>query len=356
MIDGAGVALTWRSWLNHVDDAPAFLDGSVKMSDKVLDMLMASDDFISGEIISQTLGVTRTAIWKNINKLKSQGYEIESVRNKGYRLVERTSELVESSVRLAMEGHTLFDVIKVFDSIDSTNTEAKRLWQSGTECNSLIVASEQTKGKGRRGRRWLSPKGGSIAMSMLLTPDLEPMHAAMLTLVAGLAVVKAVRELTALEVLIKWPNDLVVNNKKLCGILTEMSAEVDYLNYVIIGIGINVNQKKMDASIEEMATSLGRETNKVYSRPELIGAIVKSFEPIYEQFVRERNLGFMVQQYNEYCVNVGRQVKVLARGGEIIGEGMGITNTGQLMVKQEDGNILEVNSGEVSVRGLYGYV
>lgn len=326
------------------------------MKEKILKILTEATDHISGETLSKELGVSRTAVWKSINKLKDEGYQIDSIRNKGYRLERNTTELVTDAVRLALPEGSIFETVKVYDTIDSTNTEAKRLWQSGHRGPALIIASEQTQGKGRRGRRWLSPKGECIAVTMLLMPDIPPTHASMLTLIAGLSVCRAVEELTGLHTMIKWPNDLVLGQKKVCGILTEMSAEMDFVHYVLVGTGINVNQMVFDDEIRGIATSLAAEYGKEISRPALIGAVVGAFEELYEVFVREKNLTFMLEDYNKHCINVGRELKVITRQEELIGTGLGINPSGELQIKLKDGTITQVNAGEVSVRGLYGYI
>lgn len=326
------------------------------MKDKVLKLLMAADDYLSGEALSLTLGVSRTSVWKAVNKLKDEGYDISSVRNKGYLIQAENSELVESTVKQHLPSETMFNYVKVYDSIDSTNREAKRLWQNGLKEPALILAREQTAGKGRRGRTWHSPKDEGVFMSMLLIPDIEPNHASMLTLIAGLAVTQAIKSLTGIDSMIKWPNDLVMGNKKVCGILTEMSAEMDYVHHVVVGIGINVTHVDIDDSIVGIATSISANCGQVISRPALIGAVVEAFEGLYDQFVVEQHLGFMLEAYNNRCINVGRDLRVLSRSGEIEGKGIGITEDGTLQIRLKDGTITTVNAGEVSVRGLYGYI
>lgn len=326
------------------------------MKDKILKILLEAEDYLSGEALSQTMGVSRTAVWKAVNKLKDQGYEISSVRNKGYLIRKETSELVESSIKSHLPSNTLFKKVEIYETIDSTNAAAKRLWQGGVKEPALILGREQTAGKGRRGRTWSSPMDEGIFMSLLLMPDIDPMHASMLTLIAGLAVAHAIEKHTGLQAKIKWPNDLVVGDRKLCGILTEMSAEMDYVHHVVVGIGINVNQEVFDASIVDMATSIRANCGQVVNRPELIGKVIEEFETLYNQFLTYKDLSFMVDAYNDACVNVGRELKVLSRSGETFGVGLGITESGTLQIRLKDGTITTVNAGEVSVRGLYGYV
>ena len=326
------------------------------MKEKILKILSEAGGHVSGEALSQELGVSRTAVWKAINRLKEEGHKIDSVRNKGYFLEKTTTELVADVIRLALPGESIFKSLKVYDTIDSTNTEAKRLWQQGEKNPMLVIAKEQTMGKGRRGRTWLSPKEGSLSMTMLLMPDIEPVHASMLTLIAGLAVSLALEEMTGMEAGIKWPNDLVMDSRKVCGILTEMSAEMDYIHHVEVGIGINVNQDSFDEEIQDMATSVARACGKQISRPALIGGVVRHFERLYKPFLKDKNLGFMMEAYNSHCINIGRELKILTRQGDLEGIGLGITATGELQIRLNDGTISSVNAGEVSVRGLYGYI
>lgn len=324
--------------------------------DKLLALLMDAEDYLSGEALSEQLGVSRTAIWKAVKSLKEEGFDISSVRNRGYLIQETSSELTESAVKSHLSPESCIKQVKVYDTIDSTNTEGKRLYQAGLRQAALIVAKEQTKGKGRRGRTWASPKDEGIFMSLLLMPDIDPTQASMLTLVAGLAVCQAIEALMAIKPMIKWPNDIVVEGRKVGGILTEMSAEMDYVHHVIVGMGINANQSTFHESIVDMAVSLKQICGQPVNRPALIGRITEHFEALYNRFIEEGDLSFMTKAYNERCINVGAQLKVISRQGDTLGTGLGICPSGTLQIRQADGTITEVNAGEVSVRGLYGYV
>lgn len=325
------------------------------MKKRILKLLTLSDGYISGEALSKELGVSRTAVWKVINKLKDEGYAIDSVRNKGYRLKATTTELVADGIKMTLADTSRFQTVRVYETVDSTNTEAKRLWQKGEHEEKVILSREQSAGKGRRGRLWLSPKDEGVFMSLLLTPDIEPIHASMLTLVAGLAVCEAIEGLTGLKPRIKWPNDLVLDNKKVCGILTEMSAEMDFIHYVVVGIGINVNQEVFDDEIVAIATSISRAWGKPLSRPVLIAGIIEKFEHYYNEFLLHKDLSFLMKEYNERCINVGARLKVISRNETIIGEGIAVNDDGTLQIRLTDGTITSVNAGEVSIRGIYGY-
>jgi len=191
---------------------------------------------------------------------------------------------------------------------------------------------------------------------LLLTPDIEPTKASMMTLMAGMAVVAAIEKMTMLSPMIKWPNDIVLNQKKVCGILTEMSAEMDFVHYVVVGIGINVNQETFDESIRDIATSVKKVYGQELSRPLLIGNIIEAFEAMYETFLSTKNLDFLMDGYNKKCININRALKVVTRSGEVQGVGVAVLSDGTLQIRLTDGTITSVNAGEVSVRGIYGYI
>lgn len=238
----------------------------------------------------------------------------------------------------------------------STNLDAGKLLDEGGANGTLVVADEQTGGKGRRGRSWVSPPGEAVYMSLALKLDFEPDKASMLTIVMAYAVATALRKVTGLDAGIKWPNDIVVKGRKLCGILTEMNMDGGRIRNVVIGIGINVNQCAFDDEIKETATSVFVEKGQKTDRSVLIGAIMDCFEGLYEQFVKEQDLGFLCDEYNEMLVNRDRHVRVLDPGEEYEGIALGINTAGELIVRKEDASEVCVYAGEVSVRGVYGYV
>ena len=246
--------------------------------------------------------------------------------------------------------------VKYYDKIDSTNNQVRRLAEEGAEEGLLVVAECQEAGKGRRGRVWKSPAGSGIWMSFLLKPQVGPEHASMLTLVAAMAVASGIQDITGMETKIKWQNDLVLSGKKICGILTEMSTDLDSIRYIIVGIGINVNTPDFPEDIAATATSLYLESGKSWKRSELIAAIMKRMEQYYEIFLKTADLSGLKEEYESKLANLGRQVKVLAPKQEYCGICRGITDGGELLVEREDGSISQVMSGEVSVRGIYGYV
>lgn len=240
-----------------------------------------------------------------------------------------------------------------YETIDSTNKKAKELAVEGAAHGTLITADAQNAGIGRRGRSWSSEKHAGIYMSMLIRPEIVADKASMLTLVAALAVGRALAKLC--QPAIKWPNDIVLNKKKICGILTEMSLNGTEIDYVVIGIGINVNNKDFPEEISQTASSLFLELGKEIDREMLITEVWKQFAVYYEQFLQTEDLSRLQEEYEQILVNKEEKVKVLDPLGEYIGIAKGITNIGELIV-DTGGELRYVSGGEVSVRGIYGYV
>ena len=245
---------------------------------------------------------------------------------------------------------------QVLQVTDSTNIQCRRLAEEGQPEGTLVLAESQKAGKGRRGRTWVSPPGAGIWMSILLRPDCPADKASMLTLVAALAVERGIRKAEGLATKIKWPNDLVLNGKKICGILTEMKTAGSRAGYVVVGIGINANLTEFSEDLKDKATSLLLESGKEANRPEIVAAVMEAMEEYYEAFLQEQNLSAMVEEYNQKLVSLNRRVRVLDPAGGYEGQCLGITSTGELRVKKDDRSVVSVVSGEVSVRGVYGYV
>lgn len=324
---------------------------------KILSLMRDSDGYVSGQELCVKLGVSRTAVWKAVNQLKEEGYEIEAVQNKGYKILHCPDINTESEIGSRLKTEWAGRSLICLDETSSTNVEAKRLAEEGVPHGTLVTADMQKQGRGRRGRSWQSEPGCGIYMSLLLRPSFSPDKAAMLTLVMALAVEEAITHLTGGQCGIKWPNDLVVNGKKVCGILTEMSAEMDYIHNVVIGVGINVNlpESKIPKELKATVTSLMIEKGQSFSRAALIERVMYYFEKYYGLFIKTEDLSEMTERYNSRLVNLGRQVLVLDPLGEYGGTAQGINSLGELLVKKEDGSIVNVYSGEVSIRGLSGY-
>ena len=237
---------------------------------------------------------------------------------------------------------------------DSTNLWIKRLAKEGASEGTLALAEFQSAGRGRLGRSWEVPEGTSVMMSILLRPKFEPQYAPTLTLVMGMAVAKAVKSL-GFDVSIKWPNDVVVSHKKICGILTEMGVRDGKIDYAVIGVGINVNIKEFPEEMADKATSLYLESGKEFDRSQIPGLVMEAFEEYYEKFAATCDLSGLKEEYESILANYNQPVRVLAKE-PYEGVARGITDGGELLVEKTDGTIVAVSAGEVSVRGLYSYV
>ncbi len=326
-------------------------------------MLRNAEGYVSGQELCEQLGVSRTAVWKTIGQLKEEGYQIEGVKNRGYRIMFIPDVMTEAEIGSRLDTKVMGRCCICYEETDSTNTQAKRLAEEKAPHGTLVCAERQTGGKGRRGRIWSSPSGEAVYMSLLLRPPIHPAHTSMLTVVMGLAAVKACNEILknqlgddAPRVQIKWPNDLVLGGRKLAGILTELNTEVDYINYVVVGIGINVNSPSFPEEISSTAVSLAMAAGKTFSRGELAACCMKHFEACYDKFLEKESLEDLKEEYERCLVNIGRQVRVLDPGKEYTGTALGIDQEGELLVERENGEITTVYAGEVSVRGIYGYV
>ena len=329
------------------------------MKAKILALLRERGAFVSGQEMCGHFGVSRTAVWKAIGQLKKEGYEIESVQNKGYRLIEEDAEDLskvdlESRIKTKWAGKPVL----FYKSIDSTNTAAKKLAEEGACEGSLVVADMQTAGRGRRGRAWVSPSGTNIYYTIILRPNIEPDRVSMLTLVMGLSVAEGMQEELSgkkEDIFIKWPNDVVTQGKKLVGILTELSAEQDYVHYVVIGVGINVREQEFAEEIRDRAISLDGAFDVRINRGRLLAAIMEKFEKNYELFMQTKDFSLIKSAYERLLVNKDNKVRVLDPREEYEGIERGITDRGELIVEKEDKTLINVYAGEVSVRGIYGY-
>ncbi len=324
------------------------------MKEQILAMLRQQNEYISGQQMCEQLGVSRTAVWKMMNQLKEEGYVIEAVSNKGYVLKESPDTVTDYEINSMLRRNTLIDSVIAYDTIGSTNNIAKELACTHKE-NLLVVADTQSAGRGSKGRGWESPKGSGIWMSFLLHPSIEPYRASQITLVTALAVTKAIEEVSDLNPRIKWPNDIVLNKKKVCGILTEMSSEVDYIHYIVVGMGINVHTTDFPVDIRDTATSLSLEGGKI-KRSTLIARIVEKLDEYYTRFLKAEDLSPFIEEYNQLLVHLDKEIKVLALDSVQHGIARGIGATGDLLLDLPDGTRKSIISGEVSVRGMHGYI
>ena len=328
------------------------------MRSKILRELMDhSDTFVSGQKLCKTFGVSRQAVWKNICCLKELGYDIESVTNKGYRLISKPDILYGPEIEAYLEEESFCQKVECHDSIDSTNIRGKQLAELGEAEGTLIVADRQTAGRGRRGRNWISESGVGIYMTYVLRPTVQPAHVSGITLLAALAMCEATYQECDVLPQIKWPNDVIIDGKKICGILTEMSSEVQYVHYAVMGIGINANKEKFDETLKDKATSIYLSTGKKVNRAKFTAAFADAFGGYYRRYMQDGDLSAFVEEYDELLANKDKEV-IIYHGmvedatPDKISRGIarGIDKDGALLV-EIDGSVTPVMSGEVSIRG-----
>jgi len=324
---------------------------------QILHLLKQADGFLSGSELSRQLGVTRAAVWKVIKTLQQDGYPIEAVTNRGYRLAGSADILSADEIEtsLAERGLQAFIRSVRFDkTVDSTNLLAKQAGETGSPEASLFVAERQLAGRGRRGRSWLSDHQQGLWFSILLRPAATPAELAKITLFAGLCVAQALNEELQADVGLKWPNDVVSrrNGRKLCGILTEMVIEENTVSSVIIGIGLNILTREFPDEIASLATSLSLETGRDFRRTEVLAAILSVMAKRYPAFLTGDD---WLADYKRYCLTLGRAVQVIqANGSTMTGTAIDLDAAGELVILDSNDSRQTVLSGEVSVRGLLG--
>ena len=331
------------------------------MRGKILTFLRDRKDYVSGQELCDFFGVSRTAVWKAIHKLQEEGYQIEAVTNRGYLLIEKEQPEFFGATEIESRLHTkwLGTPLHFYPETDSTNVRAKLAAEEGEKSGALFVADKQTAGRGRRGRSWESPAGGNLYFTLLLRPEILPDRASMLTLVAAMALTKSLKEFLPEEekqkVGIKWPNDVVLGGRKVCGILTEMSTEPEHIHYVVIGIGVNTGKQEWPEELADKATSLEESLGYKVNRSLLLSRFLGEFEKAYETFLGTEDMSLLKEEYDEMLVNRERTVRVLDPKGEYEGLAKGINSRGELLVETQ-GEVREVYAGEVSVRGILGYI
>lgn len=327
------------------------------MKYKILELFKNSDDYISGEHISTTLGVTRASIWKYIKALKEEGYKFTSSTKIGYKLLSRPDILNKAEVFPLLNTKYIGREYLHFQSTTSTNTLAKDFAKTKPINGAIFVSEEQTQGKGRLGKHWTSPKSSGIWFSLLLTPNIPTAEISKVTLIGAAAVYLALKEFN-IESKIKWPNDIVINNKKICGILSEINGEINNINYLIMGIGLNVHMIDTDfpEEIKDKATSLTLEFGNTFNRKLLLSSILNNFEILYEDFLHTRTLNKTLEISRKSSILLGKTVQCIRGTTTILAKAKDITENGELLVELLDGTFEKIICGEVSVRGLYGYV
>lgn len=322
------------------------------MQGKIVQLLYNAQDYVSGQQMSESLGVSRQAVNKAVKSLRDKGFKIKSVTRKGYKLESFPKYLCEEAINCYLSTKFIGRNIKVLESVGSTNDYLRKLADDGAEAGTVVLACEQTSGKGRLGREWLSSKDNGIALSLLLRPELSPREVSSITPLTGLAMCRAINDFCMLDSRIKWPNDIIVGKKKLVGILTEMSAEFDMVDYTVTGIGINVGQTVFPSEISHKATSILLETGRHIDQNKFIAAVLNYLEQ--ELIINHYSLGGQaVADYQKLCATIGRQVTFSRGKRNICGMAVSVNNSGELDVMLSNGTIATVNSGEVTVQGIY---
>lgn len=328
------------------------------LKDDIVKLLEAEGEgYLSGQRISAQLGVSRAAVWKAIEALRKEGYEIDSRSNCGYHLV-RKADVIDPETLSRLGTRQMGRKVLYFDSLDSTNNEIKRQSIGQVENGLAIIADCQTGGRGRRGRAFLSPAGKGLYLSLLMQPRCTVEELSMLTAWSAVALCDAVERACGVRPGIKWPNDLVMQGRKLCGVLTELEleAETGLPRYVIVGIGTNVLQTEADfgPEVAPIAISLEQALGQAPARTALAKEILRAMDDLYRDFPQEK--AQYLEQYRRDCLTLGRPVTVLRPSGARNGFATGINEDFSLTVRWEDGTEEALSAGEVSVRGLYGYV
>lgn len=318
------------------------------MKEKIIDALLDKEgSYVSGEDLSRSLNISRTAVWKYIKGLRQEGYYIEAFPRKGYRIKEKPDLLLPREIKRYLNSSRLGESIEYYARVDSTNRRGKEMALQGAAEGTLVVAEEQTRGRGRLGRQWFSPRGG-IWFSIILRPDLSPYQAPLLTLLTSLAGVKGIKNATGCSLSIKWPNDLIWQGKKVAGILTEINAEMDRINFVVVGAGINANIKKdhFPEDISSKATSLTGPGGKSVYRPKILASFLNEMEKLYDE-AQEEGFKGLIGEWKQYSSTLGKQVEVKTPRGIIKGEAVDINEEGALVVEEEGGGVICLLSGDV---------
>ncbi len=311
----------------------------------------AEGGFVSGQKLSEYIGCSRTAVWKHIEELRKDGYELEAVRRLGYRITKKPDKISGNEIQIGLKTKTMGRHIHFERAVTSTQKIAHTLANDGAKEGTIVVADQQTNGRGRMAREWYSPSGKGIWMSLIIRPNI-PVHATpQLTLLTAVAIVQAIEELTPLKPDIKWPNDILINGKKVVGILTELQAEADQVHSVIIGTGINVNHTLVDfpEELQKIATSIHIETGKHWDRALFIQEILLKFEALYSLYL---NQGFRVIKllWEGYAISLNRQIKARTLNGVIEGKAIGIDNSGVLLIETSDGSIKQIYSADIELK------
>lgn len=314
------------------------------MQDQIIFALKKSDGYLSGEDLSEELDTSRAAVWKNIQELRKEGYDIVAVPHLGYKLVSCPDKLLPREIQFGLSTQILGKKIICYDSLSSTMDVAFQLGMQEAKEGTVVVSESQTKGRGRLGRSWVSPKGKGVYMSIILRPDLFPSSVAQLTLLSAIALCEAVQRVSGLQPQIKWPNDLLIDNKKLAGILTELSAEMDRIRFVVVGIGVNVNTAP--TMLPSHATSLKAQTNQTISRIQLIQEILLRMEEWYTQ-LKSKGFAPVQERWKKLSLTLGKRIRIHDSYGDIEGQAVDLDKDGGLIIREDSGILVKRMSGDV---------
>lgn len=311
-------------------------------------------DFVSGAALTEILGVSRAAVSKHVAALKQQGYAITASSGKGYMFRDTPDLLLPDEIRHGLATRVFGQgIIDYHEMIGSTNDRAKELAAQGSAEGSLVVSEDQNRGRGRKGRTWFSTASHGICISMILRPSMNPSEASRITLMTAVALAETFRDITGLEVTIKWPNDILIRGRKLSGILTEMSMEMDRVDYVVVGVGVNVNNPAdhFPAEVRDIATSLAVETGHAVSRVDLLRQFLARFESCYA-LVEGQGFSQIMKRWKALSDIIGRTVAVDLIGSRIQGRVEDVDETGVLVLRDGDGQVHRVISGDVLLQDL----
>ncbi len=320
------------------------------MDDEILELLKKNPTtFFSGEALSQRLKVSRTAIWKRIRQLQSLGYQIEASTRLGYRLVQSPDLLIPSEIKPCLKTKRLGRTIHHFQSLDSTNTKAYELALKGAEEGEIVIAESQEKGKGRLGRSWFSPPFLNLYLSLILRPPIPPQQASLMTLMAAVATAKAIGTGLGLKPSIKWPNDILLEGRKVAGLLNEIRSETDRIHFMILGIGVNLNvdEETFPEEIRPSATSIKRETGCPVSRKAFLADLLWELEVGYELFLKEGGEPIL-KAWKEQAQIEGKMVRVNFLGETISGMALDVDTDGALLLRLENGKERRIVAGDVA--------
>ncbi|MCC7571898.1 MAG: biotin--[acetyl-CoA-carboxylase] ligase [Candidatus Methanofastidiosum sp.] len=315
------------------------------MKSKILEILEKKGSYVSGEEISKEIGVSRAAVWKHIKKLRELGYEIDSKTNEGYKLVKSPEKQIEFELERMLDTKIIGKKILFFEEIDSTNNKAKQIALEEKE-GTVVISEMQTSGRGRRGRGWYSPKGG-IYVTFILKPTVSPEKASQLTLVSSLALVETLNSINGnLDAKIKWPNDVLISGKKISGILTELSADMEKINYIVVGVGINLNTEK--EILPENGTSLKIEMREEVSIKLFLKNFLEHYDSIYQEYVNGE-IGEIIRRWKDNSDTLGKNVRIIGINETYEGIAKDIDENGALILRSDNKEI-KVYSGDVSLR------